>query len=418
MKVVLTLVSFASLVTPFPWVANQPGLKNHHLLARQQSGGGQPGGPETCPFNTNHEGAAPITDTFPYNGAKGGVPGKGVGGYQVPAPGDDAHQFIAPTDEDIRGPCPGLNAAANHGFLSRDGITNYTEVVDAVQNVYNMGYDLANFLAVFSIYIADGDWTTTKLSIGCDATTRTSVSPTLTGSEPGLDGHNKFEADTSLTRDDYFLGDGDNFDFNGTLFGMMANTTNGVFDLDGLALFRFQRYQQSRRDNPQLFFGPLGLFTHGAASFVYELFPSGTEGYAPNLNNTATFFGAEQSPDGTWVHIPERIPDNWTSRATPYTLLDVATQIFEMYSMYPVGIGGSVNGTFVGIDFPPYVQGGNLTAAKPSDLACLLYQFVAGPIPSSLNGFVEPSVQALQAALTAIGGEAFTNLGCPIPVTK
>ena len=115
-----------------------------------------------------------------------------------------------------------------------------------------MGYDLANFLAVFSIYIADGDWLTTKLSIGCDATTRTSVSPTLTGSQPGLDGHNKFEADTSLTRDDYFLGGGDDFDFNGTLFGMMADTTNGLFDLNGLALFRFQRYQQSRRDNPQM----------------------------------------------------------------------------------------------------------------------------------------------------------------------
>ncbi|KAI9662911.1 MAG: hypothetical protein M1821_007958 [Bathelium mastoideum] len=350
-------------------------------------------------------------------GAKGGVPGTGIGGYQVPAPGDTAHQFMAPTDEDIRGPCPGLNAVANHNFIARDGITNYTELVDAIQNVYNMGYDLANFLAVFSIYIADGDWVTAKLSIGCDATTRTSVNPTLTGSQPGLDGHNKFEADTSLTRDDYFLGNGDDFSFNGTLFGMMAETTGGNFDLDGLGLFRFQRYQQSRVENPQLFFGPLGLFTHGAASFIYELFPSGTEGYQPNLNNTATFFGAQKSSNGSWSHVPERIPDNWTNRETPYTILDVATQIFEMYTAHPVGIGGNVNGTFVGIDFPPYINDGNLTATSPSALACFLYQLVSGPIPSSLNGVIEPSVQALQAALTAIGGEAFTNLGCPIPVT-
>ena len=115
-----------------------------------------------------------------------------------------------------------------------------------------MGYDLANFLAVFSIFIADGDFVTKKLSIGCDATTRTSINPVLTGSQPGLDGHNKFEADTSLTRDDYFLGGGDDFSFNGTLFGMMAETTGGNFDLDGLALYRFQRYQQSRVENPQL----------------------------------------------------------------------------------------------------------------------------------------------------------------------
>lgn len=48
-----------------------------------------------------------------------------------------------------------------------------------------------------------------KLSIGYDA------DPTLTGSEPGLDGHNKFEPDTSLTRNNFFLADGDSLSFNG-----------------------------------------------------------------------------------------------------------------------------------------------------------------------------------------------------------
>lgn len=33
-----------------------------------------------------------------------------------------AHQFVAPTASDKRGPCPGLNAAANHGFLPHNGI--------------------------------------------------------------------------------------------------------------------------------------------------------------------------------------------------------------------------------------------------------------------------------------------------------
>jgi hypothetical protein len=138
------------------------------------------------------------------------------------------------------------------GFIARDGITNYTELTDAIQNMYNVGYDLANFLATISIIVADGDLITTKVSIGCDATTRTSLDPTLTGSEPGLDGHNKFEGDVSLTRDDYFLGKGDNFNFNGTLFGIMAETTGGTFDLDGLADYRYQRYVQSRQENPEM----------------------------------------------------------------------------------------------------------------------------------------------------------------------
>lgn len=85
----------------------------------------------------------------------------------------------------------GLNTAANHNFLAHDGIVTYNELVDAQQNVYNVGYDLANLLAILGLTLTDGDLVTEKLSIGCDATSRTSVSPALTGSEPGLDGHSK-----------------------------------------------------------------------------------------------------------------------------------------------------------------------------------------------------------------------------------
>lgn len=37
------------------------------------------------------------------------------------------HQFIAPGPNDKRGPCPGLNAAANHGFLPRNGIATIAQ---------------------------------------------------------------------------------------------------------------------------------------------------------------------------------------------------------------------------------------------------------------------------------------------------
>lgn len=127
MKCLSLLFPLLSTLTPasaFPWVADAPGVHSpwsaaYRAAKRQQPGEG-PGSAAQCPFNADHEPAAPITDEYPYNGAKNGAPGMGKGGFQVPADGDEAHQFKMPGPNDIRGPCPGLNTAANHNFLARD----------------------------------------------------------------------------------------------------------------------------------------------------------------------------------------------------------------------------------------------------------------------------------------------------------
>lgn len=114
MRYALTSFALAAeLVAAFPFVARQPGVDTS-LLKRQQ-----PGSAAACPFNPNHVPAPGIQAPYFYNNATNGLPGAGQGGYQVPAPGDTAHQFVAPGPNDIRGPCPGLNAAANHNFLAR-----------------------------------------------------------------------------------------------------------------------------------------------------------------------------------------------------------------------------------------------------------------------------------------------------------
>ena len=119
MKNVAIISLFVASATAFPWVAEVDGVDSSLFGAkrkqfrRQQPGSGN-GGAATCPFNSNHPGAAPYSDDYPYNGATGGKQGKGMGGFQVPADGDTAHEYEAPGSNDIRGPCPGLNAAANH----------------------------------------------------------------------------------------------------------------------------------------------------------------------------------------------------------------------------------------------------------------------------------------------------------------
>ena len=93
----------------FPWVAGVSGIRSASEVeaqyAKRQT---------TCPFNTNHVPAAPITAQFPYAGAQNGLPSTFPGNFTVPAIGDTAHAFVAPGPNDIRGPCPGLNTAANH----------------------------------------------------------------------------------------------------------------------------------------------------------------------------------------------------------------------------------------------------------------------------------------------------------------
>ena len=39
------------------------------------------------------------------------------------------YAYASPAADEIRGPCPGLNAAANHGYLPRSGIASLAETV-------------------------------------------------------------------------------------------------------------------------------------------------------------------------------------------------------------------------------------------------------------------------------------------------
>ena len=46
------------------------------------------------------------------------------------------HKWIAPGPNDLRGPCPGLNALANHGYFPRSGIVPLSVGATATQEVY------------------------------------------------------------------------------------------------------------------------------------------------------------------------------------------------------------------------------------------------------------------------------------------
>ena len=46
------------------------------------------------------------------------------------------HAWVAPGPNDIRGPCPGLNALANHGYFPHSGIVPLSVGASATEQVY------------------------------------------------------------------------------------------------------------------------------------------------------------------------------------------------------------------------------------------------------------------------------------------
>lgn len=88
-----------------------------------------------------------------------------------------------------------MNAAANHGFLDRSGITTITQAIEGLGAAYNMGTDLAGFLAILAVGLS-GDPITQRWSIGPPFTPSVPIFPAR-----GILGtHNKYEGDASIMR--------------------------------------------------------------------------------------------------------------------------------------------------------------------------------------------------------------------------
>ena len=199
---------------------------------------------------------------------------------------------------------------------------------------------------------------------------------------------------------------------------MMAKTTGGNFNLPGMANFMSQRYAQSKADNPNFYYGPKAVLLYGAASFLFELFPSlGIEG-APNLEIQKSFFGAHDNGNGVFTfNNAEQIPDEWFNRRRAMTLVDVARDFVKMYALHPVLLGGNVgknNFNAMGT-FGNAVKGGKFST-NPSDIVCLMYQLATDDVPNSLSTVLTLPLQVLTWTTGKLN-PIFANTGCPLVLT-
>ncbi|USW58199.1 Putative chloroperoxidase [Septoria linicola] len=324
------------------------------------------------------------------------------------------HEYKAPGPNDLRGPCPGLNAFANHGFLPHNGYATIQQFIDVTMEVVGMGPILAAFLAVLGATI-DGDGT----SWSVHGTPPLGVGGPLARFGNGLSGsHNKYESDASPTRPDLYEA-GNNYKLVVSQFQQLIDETpSGFVDLNSLTSFRSKRFDAQIANNPYFFNGPFtGVLVQPAAyTFIYR-FMSNHSAAAPvgELSHDVlkSWFGITGN-SGSFKVNPgqEKIPLNWyrRSRSYPYESTYFLGDAAAAIALYPkfANVGGNTNGrnTFTGVDINN-LTGGAMNSQnflQGNNFACFAYQFAAQAKPDLLGAL---------GGLTGALSNALGPLACP-----
>ncbi|KAM3076147.1 hypothetical protein ACMFMG_006338 [Clarireedia jacksonii] len=336
------------------------------------------------------------------------------------------HQYIAPGATDIRGPCPGLNAAANHGYIPRNGILTLAQTISGLNAAYNFGTDLGALLAVTGIVQA-GDVGSLTWSIGGPYSG--SILSLLGGKPQGISySHNKYEGDASFGRFDAYTNGGDAHSLSMTKFQHFYNlASNGLYNLSAARIHHAWNRAQSISTNPYYFSPPFAgaIAAPAAHFFVINLFSNHSADEPNGFLDSSTlksFFGVS-GPDTAlvWNKGQERIPPNWYRRpsSNPYSTASAVLDLVANILAYPDaarigGNTGSVN-SFAGVDL------GNLTGGvynsvddllKGNNLVCFGIQAMQAEIPGAIQAVVDDVAGVVKWA-TAQLKPILENLGCP-----
>ncbi|KAM0786771.1 hypothetical protein ACM66B_002206 [Microbotryomycetes sp. NB124-2] len=338
------------------------------------------------------------------------------------------HRFIPPTPDQTRGPCPGLNVLANHGYFDRSGVTNLVESVNALTSVFNMGPDTALALVAYSIAII-GDPVALTWSIG-RGLGKSTLLPGVLSPPGGIDqSHNAYESDASITRGDSYLHNGDvwsvQLDTFKHLYALQPNASTADYTFDVIVEQRRYTIDKSINENPNFFYAPFsGLVVATAAhNFVGNFFANHSaerpEGYLDQATLKSFFsIQGDTIDELKWVPGNERFPDNWYKPSVPYTLVDVVTNVLKVVEKVPQagkvgGNTGKVN-SFVGVDIGD-LTGGALNAQsllEGNNLLCFGLAAARTGLPSVLGGATSLLGNALNFLDSKLGS-ILPDLACP-----
>ncbi|RHZ61787.1 peroxidase family protein [Aspergillus thermomutatus] len=341
------------------------------------------------------------------------------------------HAFQPPNFEngDQRGPCPGLNALANHGYIPRSGVVSFVEVIAAINKVYGMGVDLATVLALMGVV-----WTGNPLalepsfSIGGRDTGVNNLLNNLGGllGEPeGLIGsHNFIESDSSNTRDDLYV-TGNNYALNMDKFMEWYNmSTDGTFSLDLMAERAKIRLDQTIQTNPDFYYGPVtGLIARNAGYiFAGRLFRNHSHENPEGVltKEIVRSFFAIYGEEGNLTYREgwERIPEKWYKTPVDYGLVQLNLDTVDWVLKYPElgsigGNTGTVN-SFTGVDLSDLTGGVlNLTTLlEGNNLLCFVFEVLKFASPNALAGLYKTLAVPLEM-IDQVLSVPLLNMSCP-----
>ncbi|KAF7852551.1 hypothetical protein EAF04_010952 [Stromatinia cepivora] len=342
------------------------------------------------------------------------------------------HAFVAPDFDagDVRGPCPGLNAAANHGYIPHNGVGTIGDFIDGTNTAFGMSLELGGFLGIYGA-VFDGN----LLAWSIGGPTPNNALPLgnllgLTGQPQGISGsHNKYEADTSPTRPDLYL-DRQSFNLEVDLFQKYYDALIEGVDADaqyqGLLNFRIDRFNNSIMTNPYFFYPPFaGVLVSPAGynlpvrmmSNKSEEFPEGSL----TRRDLMSFF-AITGESGDFQYTPghERIPDNWYKRAIgdEFTIDGFLADVLHFAKQYPplLNIGGNTGkpNTFTPVDLQSLTKGvfETGTLLEGNNLECFVFQAAQAALPDVAVGTLTSIVNAIQP-FSDIVFQRLLSLGCP-----
>ncbi|GKT54633.1 oxidase [Colletotrichum tofieldiae] len=342
------------------------------------------------------------------------------------------HKFIAPDFQNgaQRGPCPGLNALANHGYISRKGVTSLVEVTAAINQVFGMGIELSTILAIMgTVFVGNPLSLNPGFSIGDVAGASNNILGNvlgLLGTPRGLNGsHNIIEGDSSLTRADlYMTGDASTMVMDQFQSFYDMSSGEGDYNFDVFAERASVRFNETIATNPNFYYGPFtGMIARNAGYFfACRMFANYSSERPDGLLNKETLksFFAVQGEEGSFTYNRgwERIPENWYRMPVDYGLVQLNLDLVALIARYPElgSIGGNMGevNSFAGVDLGD-LTGGVLSLTKllqGNNLLCFVFEVLKTASPNSLSTIFS-IIQKPLSMITDTLGVAMLNLACP-----